>query len=387
MTSRVHHSSRLELSQSALRHNLDFLRRTVGDHPIINVVVKANAYGHGVEQFVPMAEKCGISHFAVASSGEAQIALESLSTDSSVMIMGILHDSDIDWVIENGIEFYVFSLRRIEKVASIASAMGKTAKIHLEVETGGNRTGIEQAKLREALAIIHRERKHLQLVGFCTHLAGAESLSSKFRIDRQVDSFFRVRRPVLRRSRQPIYHVASSAAAMIRPEVRLDMVRIGTAVYGLYPSPDVHNTMLLGVRNREDVRLRRVISWKTNVMQVRNVDRDEFVGYGTSYQAPRASKIAVIPIGYGNGYPREMSNRGNVLIRGRRAPIVGLVNMNMCFADVTNIPGVDDGDEVVLVGRQKNNEITIRSFSEFSSALNTEFLSRLPADIPRHVVK
>ena len=387
MTSRVQHSSRLELSQSALKHNLEFLRRTIGDHPKISLVVKANAYGHGFSPFVGMAEKCGIRHFSVASSGEAQATRRILTQDSTVMIMGILHDNDLEWVIEQGIEFYVFSLRRLEGAAEVARRIGIPARIHLEVETGGNRTGLEQAKLKEALAIIHRERKHLQLTGFCTHLAGAESLAARFRIDRQVDSFERIRRPLTKRKNPPLFHIASSAAAMIRPECRLDMVRAGTVCYGLYPSPDVYNSLLLKAKRHEDIRLKRVISWKTNVMQVRQVDRDEFVGYGTSYQAPSDSKIAVIPIGYGNGYPREMSNRGTVLINGRLAPIVALVNMNMCFADVTHIPAVDDGDEVVLVGRQKKKEITISSFSEFSSALNTEFLSRLPADIPRVVVK
>ena len=387
MSTTVQHSSRLLLSQSALKYNLDFLRRTIGINPRISVVVKANAYGHGVEQFVPMCEKCDIRHFAVASSGEALQVHSSLTQDSRVMIMSILHDSDLEWAIENGIEFYVFSLERMQLAVDTAKRIGLPARIHLEVETGGNRTGLEQAKLRDALRIINTERKWLDLVGFCTHLAGAESLSTKFRIDKQVVTFDRLRKQLAKRRSQPMYHIASSAAALMMPEARMDMVRTGTMVYGLYPSPDVQNMMLLRAQRRDDVRLRRVISWKTNVMQVRNVDRDEFVGYGTNYQAPRDSKIAVIPIGYGNGYPREMSNRGNVLIRGRRAPIVGLVNMNMCFADVTNIPGVAVDDEVVLVGRQKKNEITIHSFSEFSSVLNTEFLVRLPADIPRSVVK
>ena len=387
MTTYMHHNSRLELSQSAMRWNLDFLRKNIGEHPRISVVVKGNAYGHGSEQIVPMAEKCGIRHFSVASGYEAQEVFGSRTQDSSVMIMGILHEEDLEWVIRNGIEFYVFSLRRIQLVVEIAKKLGVQALIHLEVETGANRTGLEQAKISEALAIIQRERKHLKLLGVCSHLAGAESISNKFRIDRQMEIFLRLQRRLQRRSNPPLFHVASSAAALIRPDSRLDMVRVGTCVYGLYPSPDVHNLLLLKARRSDDVRLRRVIAWKTDVMQVRHVLRDEFVGYGTSYQAPRDSRIAVIPIGYGNGYPREMSNRGNVLIRGRRAPIVGLVNMNMCFADVTNIPGVDTGDEVVLVGRQKNNEITIRSFSEFSSALNTEFLSRLPGNIPRSIVK
>lgn len=387
MQSKIQHSSRIELSQSAMRGNLDFLRRLMGEHPVISVVVKSNAYGHGVEQIVPMAERCGIRHFSVATSFEAQQAHASRSEDSRVMIMGILHDSDLPWVIEHGIEFYVFSLRRINLAVEIASKLGKPALIHLEVETGANRTGIELAKLAEALSIIQRERRHLKLVGVCSHLAGAESIANKFRIDKQIHVFEKIKQRLARRSTQPLFHLASSAAALSRPDSRHDLVRVGTMVYGLYPSPDIHNMMLLSATRSDDVRLRRMITWKTDVMQVRRVDQGEFVGYGTSYQAPRDSLIAVVPIGYGNGYPREMSNRGNVLIRGRRAPIVGLVNMNMCFADVTNIPDVDDGDEVVLVGRQKKQEITIRSFSEFSSALNTEFLSRLPGSIPRWIVK
>ena len=387
-TTIVRHSSRIELSQSALKHNFGFIRDLIGRRPIISMVVKANAYGHGFTEAAVMAQKCGIRHFSVASSHEAREILNVLGGDSRIMVMGILYADDLPWIVDNEIESYVFHLERLRRIADVAKEVGKKTRIHLELETGGNRTGLPMDLLPQALKIINAKRKYLDLVGVCTHLAGAESMSNNFRISRQIAEFNQARKRIDRtKSLSPLYHVASSAAAMTIPESRMDLVRIGTVAYGLWPSPDVQNLYLLKATKKTSKPLKRVLSWKTDVMQVKEVRRNDFVGYGTAYQAPRDSKIAIIPVGYGNGFPRELSNRGEVLIRGRRAPVVGVVNMNMFFADVTNIPGVAEGDETVLVGRQKKNEITLRSFSEFSSALNTEFLSRLPAIIPREIVK
>jgi len=183
-------------------------------------------------------------------------------------------------------------------------------------------------------------------------------------------------------------HVACSAAALAFPETTMDMVRVGTAIYGMWPSPDIQNMHLLeSTNNSRKPSLLRVLRWTTNVMHLKSVARDEFIGYGTAFQAARNMQVAVLPVGYSNGFPRELSNRGQVLIRGRKCPVVGLVNMNAAIVDVTQVPGVTVGDEVVLVGKQKNNVIPIRSFSEFSNALNNEFISRLPAAIPRRVVR
>lgn len=384
----VQHSSRIELSQSAMRQNLKFVRSLIGDHPRISLVVKANAYGHGFSEAVALAEKCGIRHFAVASSHEAQQILDTLHEDSRIMIMGIMYEADLSWIVENEIECYVFSIERLKTITKIARRVGKKARVHLELETGGHRTGLTLDNLSQAIKQLSANRKHVELVGVCTHLAGAESISNNFRISRQLEEFNKARRRILRtKSLSPLFHIASSAATLTIPESHADMVRVGTLAYGLWPSPDTHNLFLMKNPRIRKRPIKRVMSWKTDVMQVQHVKRNEFVGYGTAYQAPRDSNIAVIPVGYGNGYPRELSNRGNVLIRGRRAPVVGVVNMNMFFADVTNIPGVTVGDEAVLVGRQGKNEITLQSFSEISSALNTEFLSRLPAIIPRKIVR
>jgi len=167
----------------------------------------------------------------------------------------------------------------------------------------------------------------------------------------------------------------------------MDLVRVGTAQYGMWPSPDIYNLHLQQTGKNRDAPLKRVLNWKTDVMHIKEIKKDEFVGYGTSFQASRDMKIAVLPLGYSNGYPRTLSNRGEVIIRGKKAPVVGLINMNVFMVDVSHIEDVEIGDEVVLIGRQNNHVITIRSFSEFTNAINNELVSRLPDAIPRVAVK
>jgi alanine racemase len=180
-------------------------------------------------------------------------------------------------------------------------------------------------------------------------------------------------------------HVASSAAAIAYPYARFDMVRIGILQYGYWPSAE---TFIQCVSNRDEKAdpLTRVISWKSRVMSVKKVRRGEFVSYGTSYLAQEDKKIAVIPVGYSHGYSRSLSNLGGVLINGKRVGVIGSVNMNMLIADVTKLPKVMAGDEVVLIGRQGELTISVASFSEFSNQLNYELLTRLPEGIKRHVV-
>ncbi len=384
----VRHSSHIDLSQSALRHNFSFIRGRVGAHTEISFVVKANAYGHGIEHMVPMAERCDIRHFAVASSFEAQEVLSACSEGSRVMIMGILYDDDLPWVIENGVELYVFDLDRLERAREVAAEVGRPAIVHLEVETGGHRTGLPGEDLKRALSILKKHKEHLRFEGFCTHYAGIETLANQFRINKQDHRFEELWKVVVKSKHLPAKrHAACSGAALGFPDKAMDLVRVGTAAYGLWPSPDIYNLHLMTVNKPKDSPLHRVLSWKTNVMHLKRVAKDEFVGYGTSFQAPRDLTVAVLPVGYSNGYPRALSNRGHVLIRGKKAYVVGVINMNMFMVDVTNIPDVAVGDEAVLIGRQGKRVIGLSSFSEFATALNNEFASRLPAAIPRRIVR
>ncbi|WPP48853.1 alanine racemase [Catalinimonas niigatensis] len=386
--SMVRHSSRIELSLPALQSNVAFVRDKIGHEPIISAVVKSNAYGHSTQYFVPMLIQCGIKHFSVASSYEAQEVLKVCLPDCEIMIMGILYSKDLEWVIYHNIQYYVFDLERIRQTVEAARRVGKKAIIHLEVETGGNRTGLPIEQMEEALELLKQNADYIDFRGLCTHLAGAETLANHFRIRRQMVRYNEFYEMAQQKKILPkLRHIASSSAGFTIPEARMDMLRVGIVLYGLWPSPDVYNMHLVEINKVSDNPLTRVISWKTDVMHLKEVKEGEFVGYGTSYQAPRNMKVAVIPLGYANGYSRSLSNKGFVLIHGKRANICGLINMNLFMVDVTHIRGVKIGDEVVLIGKQKNNSITISSFSDFANQLNNELMSRLPADIPRRIMK
>ncbi len=384
----VKHSSRIQLNQAALKNNINFIKKKTGPDVRFSSVVKANAYGHGIRQFVPMAEACGVRHFSVASAFEAEEVLESLTKDSGIMIMGILYEEDIPWAIENEIEFYVYNFERLPKTLEAAKKAGKKALVHLEVETGANRTGLQAEEFPRALEFMKEHREHLTFEGLCTHFGGAESLSNQFKIDRQHTRYREFLQLCKAKNHLPNYrHIACSAAALAMKDTVYDMVRVGVAQYGFWPSPDIYFLHLQEVDKPSDQPLKRIFTWKTDIMDIRHVQAGEFIGYGTAYQATQDMEVAVMPLGYSNGYPRALSNRGHVLIRGKKAPIVGLINMNLFMVDISHIPGTEVGDEVVLVGRQKNNVINVQSFTNFTQLVNNEMMSRLPAAIPREVVK
>ncbi len=385
---KVRHTSRIELSQSALSNNINFIRKKIGKHPRLSTVIKANAYGHGIQEMVPMLERCGVDHFSVASAFEAEEVLEVASPDSTIMIMGILYDKDIPWAIRHDIEFYVFTFDRLKYVEECAEKLQKKALVHIEVETGTNRTGMTEPFFKKSLEFLRDKSQWIRFQGICTHLGGAESLSLSFKIEGQIERYRRFLQQARKMDLTPAYrHAACSAAALAWPETIYDMVRIGVATYGFWPSPDIYYHHLQQVGKTRDNPLRRIISWKTDVMDIKVVPRGEFIGYGTSYEATHDMSIAVVPVGYCNGYPRGQSNHGHVLIHGRKAPIVGLINMNLFMVDISHIPDVLPGDEVVLIGKQKNNSIQVRSFTNATNLLNNEMLSRLPTAIPRQVVR
>jgi len=384
----VKHSSRIELKLSAYKNNITFIRKKIGSDAILSSVVKANAYGHGIETFVPMVEKCGISHFSVASSFEAEEVLRVCSPDTHIMIMGIIYEDDIPWAVECGIEMYVFNYNRLAVVLGAVKKVGKPAKIHLEVETGANRTGLSKKEFSKALTFLKRHKEQVIFEGLCTHLGGAESFSNQFKIDMQKKRFKEFLKDCKAKKIEPnVRHMASSAASLAMKDTVYDMVRVGVAQYGFWPSPDIYFSHLQAVNKKSDVGLKRIFTWKTDIMDIRHVDQGEFIGYGTAFQATQNMRIAVLPLGYSNGYPRALSNRGHVLIKGKKAPIVGLINMNLFMVDISHIANVEIGDEVVLIGRQGNNVINVSSFTNITQLLNNEMLSRLPSAIPRRVVR
>lgn len=376
-------SSIIEISKSALQNNLKFLRKIVGRHAVISSVIKGNAYGHNIEAFVPIAEDCGQEHFSVYSADEALRVKNISSNGPSVMIMGIIDNAEIEWAIENDIEFFVFDFDRLDAAISHSKKIKKPARVHIEIETGMNRTGFNHNELDSVLSRLKSNYESLSFEGLCTHYAGAESIANFLRIKDQIKNFNKTHKWFVDQGAVPkICHTACSAAAMRYPKTRMDMVRIGIMQYGFWPSDE---TLINYLNKKEDKTdpLQRVITWKTRVMDTKEVNTGEFIGYGTTYLAHKKLKIATIPVGYAHGFSRSLSNTGRVLIHGKRVGVVGIVNMNLMTVDVTDIPETKKGDEVVLIGSQGDLSLSVASFSELSNQLNYELLTRLPNRIPR----
>ena len=382
----MHTNSHIEINQNALQNNIDFLKKLYGKKVILSSVVKGNAYGHGIPEFVRSAFSCGVTHFSVFDADEARAVKKELQDKVSILIMGFVSDEDIIWAIENNVSFYVFDKIRMQKTIKVAKKLNRKAFIHIEVETGMNRTGFEKSEFLWVSKMLKENTDTLIFEGLCTHYAGAESVSNFYRIEKQISNFTTAEIFFKNENLNPtIRHSACSAASIMFPETRMDLVRIGIMQYGLWSSPEVFVHYLNSKKIKKDP-LQRIISWKSEVMSVKKVNPGDYIGYGTSFMASEKMKVAVIPVGYSHGYSRSLSNHGRVLINGKRCMVIGTVNMNMLTVNVSDLQTVKKGDEAVLIGNQDDISISIASFSDFSNTLNYELLTRLDKGIPRKII-
>ncbi len=379
--------STIELSAEALRNNLAFIRTAMKPSTKLCSVVKGNAYGHGIGTFTSLAQRLGAGMFAVYSASEAFELKRQLTNGAEIYIMGDVDGHALDWAVEHDIAFNVFERNRLSQAIHAAKAQGKKALVHIEVETGMHRTGFPMAELPEVLELCRAYPERIELKGICSHLAGAESRDNRLRIDAQ-KARFQEAVAIAELHGQPIglRHLACSAAVLNEPDTLYDMARVGILHYGFWPNNETREryTKQHGIVGDP---LMRVIRWWSRVMSITTVPAGGFVGYGNDFQAQTETRIATIPMGYAYGYARSLSNTGHVLVRGKKAPVRGIVNMNCITVDVTGIEGVEKGDEVVLIGTQDGNSISVASFGDLSDQLNYELLTRLPHSIPRVVVE
>jgi len=383
----MHKNSVIEINPIAHKENIDFLKKTFGKKVILSSVVKGNAYGHGLKEFSTMAYSNGITHFSVFDVEEAKIVFDTLGNKATVLIMGFVADDDLHWVIENQIEFFVFERYRLANATKVAKKLKIKAIIHIEVETGMNRTGFDVKNISKVAQYLIKEEKSINFKGLCTHYAGAESIANYYRVTKQIEIFNKAEAIMKTIGIKPeIRHSACSAASIMFPETRMDLVRVGIIQYGFWPSTEVL-VSYLNSKNKKIDPLQRVINWKSEVMSVKRVKSGEFIGYGTSYMARNNMKIATIPLGYSHGYSRTLSNQGKVLINGQCCDVIGTVNMNMLTIDVTKIENVKKGDEVVLIGKQEKLTLSVASFSDLSNLLNYELLTQISKTIPRKIIK
>ncbi len=380
-------TSAIELSASSYRHNLRFINYRLKPGVRLCSVVKGNAYGHGLAEFVKMAMNAGVDYFAVHSAEEAFHLKQNVKDLPDLFIMGAMEESAVKWAIENDVEFAVFDNERLEKSLVYAKQTKKKAKVHIEVETGMKRTGFPSNDIPELCKWLKKNSAYITFQGMFTHFAGAESQANHFRITKQIDNFNFALKAFKAEKLEPRYHHSACSAALLNyPETQGNMVRVGILQYGYWPNKETHIRYCEESKSTPDL-LRRIIRWTTKVMAVKDVSKGSFIGYGTAYLTHKNMKLAIVPIGYAHGYSRNLSNIGSVIINGNVCGVVGTINMNSLTVDVTLAGKVKAGDEVVLIGSQNGNTISVNSFSEQSHQLNYEMLTRLPMNIPRIVKK
>lgn len=380
-------SSVIHISRSALDTNLQFLRKCIGKDVRYCSVVKGNAYGHGLPQFAKMAMDLDVDYFGVYSADEAYRLLSSLDAKPDVFIMGMVDDEAVQWAVDNRVEMCMFDMQRLEVALEASLQSGKKAIVHIEVETGMNRTGFAIEQLHDLGIWLQRHTGNFLLKGICTHFSGAESMANDFRVQSQIVAFEKAKEIMKAQGLQFEYHHAACSAAMMNyPQTMGNMVRIGIMQYGFWPNQETF-IRYAGVKDKQKKMIKRIIRWSSQIMSMKEVKKGNFVSYGTSFLAYRDMTIAMVPVGYSHGYSRNLSNHGKVLVKGTEANIIGIINMNALCIDVTGIKGLQKGDEVVLIGAQNKKTISVSSFSEMSQQLNYELLTRLPLDIPRTIVE
>ncbi len=377
----TNHSSYIELDKKALANNIKFIDQLIDDKTKLSCVVKGNAYGHGIKQMIPALQALGVDHFSVFSSYEAQQAFQVIDKDSTIMIMGDISPQHRSWVVENEIDYFIYNPESVVNFIEEAQKQDQKINIHIELETGMHRHGFEEENWDDLIDTLKENREYINLKGICTHFAGAESSANYKRIQDQQKVFMKGVRKFKNAGLKPEkLHVSCSAAIIAYPDWNLDMVRIGILQYGLWPSKESQLTYEL--KYHTGMNLKSVLSWRSAIMEIKHVKPGEYIGYGNSFLAERPMKIASVPVGYGYGFSRTLSNTGRVLIKGKRLPVVGMVNMNMMMIKVSDVD-VDIGDRVTLIGRDGDQQIHVTYFGNLSDQLNYELLTRLDKSIPR----
>ncbi len=370
----------IEVRARSLRANVSCFRRLLPPTTRLMAVVKGDAYGHGMVGVARLCLAEGAEWLGVFNLTEASI-LRQAGVPAPILVLGYVPRSDLAEAIALEVRITASSLETIIAAGSEARKLGSIARLHLKLETGTNRLGFNGDELTRALAAMRADNA-LLLEGAHTHFANIEDTTEHDYARGQLNRF----NELLARMRQagfevPLPHTACSAAAILFPETYFALVRVGVGVYGLWPSKET----LLSARQEERnfLTLEPAMTWKTKVAQVKSVPAGAFVGYGCTYKTTRTTLLAILPVGYANGYDRSLSNKGHVLVRGQRAPIRGRICMNLTMVDVTDIPGVSLEDEVVLLGQQQDERISAEQMAGWADTINYEIVTRADPGTPR----
>ncbi len=355
--------NRVEVDRAALRHNFRQVRHLVGPAVDILAVVKADAYGHGLIPAAQAFAEAGATSFGVAEVEEGVQLRQAGITGQIVVMLGVDHKGAAE-AVAHDLTPVVYTLEAMEALAACAAKAGCRKGVQIKVDVGMGRLGLLPRELEPFLAALRRF-PNLFLAGIASHFPKADAEGDAI-TEEQYGLFQELLTRVHNSGEGRIIHIANSATLMRYPEMRCDLVRPGISLYGCYPSDWLCRASVLD--------LRPVMRFATTVLQVKEVPAGQGISYGHRYVTERPTKLAVLPVGYDDGYLRRMTGKAEVLLAGQRAPIRGMICMNACMADVTDIPGVKAGDTAVLLGCQGAGEIRAEEIARWSETINYEIL-------------
>jgi len=370
----------VELDAKAPEHNLKELKKNSKGDVLFCAVVKSNAYGHGVAQMIKLLPSA--DWFAINSLEEG-LELREMGVNKPVLVLGYVPLNQLGEAVKTDLHLTVYNRETIKALDRLCSG-DKKLKVHLKIETGTARQGVLLEEIPEFVELI-LNTKGVIFEGLSTHYANIEdTINSKYAL-KQLKIFNRAVSMVKELgANPPVVHTACTAAAILFPQTHFSMLRAGIGIYGLWPSRETYLSTIMGGRRIPD--LRPVLSWKTRVVQIKTIPEGSYIGYGCTYRTTRETRLAVLPVGYADGYDRALSNTAHVLIKGKRAKVLGRVCMNLTMVDITDIPGVKLEDEVVLLGKSNSECITAETMAGWAGTINYEIVTRISPYLERRIV-
>jgi alanine racemase len=365
----------VEIDLDAIAHNCREIKKWIGEKTELAAVIKGNAYGHGIVMVARTALENGATWFAAARVDEG-VVVRKAGIEAPIFVLGYVPAEEMETVVKWRITPPIMHWHTVKAVSEISSSQGVVTPVHVKVDTGMGRFGLLPD---EVVDFVKRliELPGIRLEGLYTQFSVADEADKTYSYKQ-----WGIYKKVLKALEEagihiPIRHVCNSAGTLNFPEMHLEMVRCGTAIYGHYPSP---------VTDRS-VPLRPAMTLKSRVGRIRTLPPGSSISYGRTYTTPRPTTVALVPIGFGDGLSRQLSNKGPVLIRGKRAPIVGRVCMDQCIVDVSGIPEARQDDEVVLFGQQDGAEITAEEIALIMDSINYVVMAAVSARVPRVYLK
>ena len=363
----------IEVDLNILKYNLRLIREHINNRPVI-AVVKSNAYGHGLVRVARLYEKLGVNSLGVAFVEEGVILRES-GISLPILVFGGVLTEQIPKLMEWDLEFFVPSTNVVNVTEKFCKDLNRTAKVHLKIDTGMGRIGTI-AENSENLILSALDAEHINIKGVCSHFACADDPENPTTLE-QIDRFLEAVTVFEKLgARTPLRHIANSGGVLYFPQSHLDIVRPGIILYGVYPEPACPRIL----------KLKPALKLKSKVSFHKSIPPGFSISYGSTWTSKRTAEISTIPLGYGDGYPRQLSNLGEVLIRGKSRPIVGRVCMDQFMVNCKS-DNQKTGEEVILIGEQNGRSITIEDISKWAETIPYEILTNLNERLPRTYTK